>query len=198
LTYFGWRILVLDHRLIKAIRHPLWAISTLSFILRIKSTQLYWRIRLAHLGEGAMIYPGVVISFPKHVRVGAGTSIAGRVVLHAASQGSITIGQRWAIAAYTKIITPTHDPTALPVSAVGINRSVTIGDDVWIGTGAIMLPGVTIGDRSIVAAGAVVTRNVPSDVLDAGVPARIVKQLLPEDVRRENGRRALAQKGRKP
>jgi len=56
-------------------------------------------------------------------------------------------------------------------------RPVVVGDDVWIGANAKILKGVTIGDRSIVGAGAMVTRSVPADVIVAGNPARIVKSL---------------------
>jgi acetyltransferase-like isoleucine patch superfamily enzyme len=56
-------------------------------------------------------------------------------------------------------------------------KPVAIGDDVWLGTGVLVLKGVTVGDRSIVAAGSVVTRDVPPDVIVAGNPARVVKQL---------------------
>jgi len=63
-----------------------------------------------------------------------------------------------------------------PTPAEGI-RPVIIGDDVWIGTGAIILKGVTIGDRAIVGAGAVVAKDVPADVVVAGNPARLVKHL---------------------
>jgi acetyltransferase-like isoleucine patch superfamily enzyme len=56
-------------------------------------------------------------------------------------------------------------------------RPVMIGDDVWIGRHATILKGVTIGDRSIVGAGAVVTRSVPPDVVVAGNPARVVRSL---------------------
>ncbi len=56
-------------------------------------------------------------------------------------------------------------------------RPITIGDGVWIGARAVVLPGVTIGNGSIVAAGAVVNRPVGSNVLVAGVPARFVKHL---------------------
>lgn len=56
-------------------------------------------------------------------------------------------------------------------------KPTVIGDDVWIGTGAIILKGVTIGDRSIVAAGAVVSKDVPPDVIVGGNPARVVKKL---------------------
>ena len=58
-----------------------------------------------------------------------------------------------------------------------VQPSITIGDDVWIGGGAIILPGVTIGNRVVVAAGAVVTKNVEDDVVVAGVPAKVIKRL---------------------
>lgn len=54
---------------------------------------------------------------------------------------------------------------------------VTIGDDVWIGGGAIVLPGVNVGSRSVVGAGAVVTKDVPEDVVVAGCPAVVIKRL---------------------
>lgn len=68
-----------------------------------------------------------------------------------------------------------HEPT--PPAGIA---PVVIGDDVWIGAGALIIKGVTIGDRSIVAAGSVVTKNVPPDVVVAGNPARVVKNLLDE------------------
>jgi acetyltransferase-like isoleucine patch superfamily enzyme len=58
-------------------------------------------------------------------------------------------------------------------------RPVVIGDDVWIGSGVYILKGVHVGDRSIIGAGAVVTRDVPPDTVVAGNPARVVKQLPP-------------------
>jgi acetyltransferase-like isoleucine patch superfamily enzyme len=63
-----------------------------------------------------------------------------------------------------------------PTPPEGI-RPVVIGDDVWIGANAIILKGVRIGDRAIIGAGAIVTRNVESDTVVAGNPARVVKQL---------------------
>ena len=54
---------------------------------------------------------------------------------------------------------------------------ITIGDQVWIGTGAVVNPGVTIGDRAVIASGAVVTRDVPPDALVAGVPATVKKHI---------------------
>jgi acetyltransferase-like isoleucine patch superfamily enzyme len=54
---------------------------------------------------------------------------------------------------------------------------VTVGDDIWIGANAVILPGVNIGNHSVVAAGAVVTKDVPAHSLVAGVPAKVIKEI---------------------
>jgi maltose O-acetyltransferase len=56
-------------------------------------------------------------------------------------------------------------------------KPITIGSDVWVGGGAIICPGVTIGDRSVIGAGSVVTRDVPADVIAAGNPCRVIREL---------------------
>lgn len=58
---------------------------------------------------------------------------------------------------------------------------VTIGDDVWVGTGAVILPGVTIGSGTVIAAGSVVTHDIPENVLAAGVPCKVLRELTDED-----------------
>ena len=58
---------------------------------------------------------------------------------------------------------------------------MTVGDDVWIGGRAVLTPGVTVGDRSVVGAGAVVTGDVPDDVVVQGNPATVVKRLNGDD-----------------
>ena len=69
----------------------------------------------------------------------------------------------------------------LPVlrEAVTLGVPVSIGDDVWIGGGAIVCPGVTIGDGAVIGAGSVVTRDVPARVFAAGNPCRVVRPLDP-------------------
>lgn len=64
-----------------------------------------------------------------------------------------------------------YNLTALDVAPI------TIGDNVWLGGGAIVLPGVTIGDNSVIGAGAVVTRSIPANVVAVGNPARVVRSL---------------------
>lgn len=65
------------------------------------------------------------------------------------------------------------------------NKQIHVGNNVWFGAGAIVLPGVTIGDNSIVAAGAVVTKDVPENVIVAGVPARILREITEEEINHE-------------
>jgi maltose O-acetyltransferase len=60
---------------------------------------------------------------------------------------------------------------------LGIAKPVTIGDDVWIGGNAVILPGVTIGSNCVIGAGAVVTKDVPSNSVVAGVPAKVIKTI---------------------
>ncbi len=101
----------------------------------------------------------------------------------------ITIGDRVLIGPGVQLITASHpvepfertidyqaDPV-FPFRAVSYALPITIGDDVWIGAGAIVLPGVTIGSGTTIGAGSVVTRSVPSNVVAAGNPARIIRRL---------------------
>ena len=61
------------------------------------------------------------------------------------------------------------------------NKPVHLGNNVWLGAGVIVLPGVTIGDNSIIAAGSVVTHNVAPNVIVAGTPAKVLRQITEED-----------------
>ena len=56
-------------------------------------------------------------------------------------------------------------------------QPITIGDNVWIGGGAIILPGVTVGENTVIGAGAVVTKDMPANVVAVGNPARVVREL---------------------
>jgi maltose O-acetyltransferase len=90
----------------------------------------------------------------------------------------ITIGDGVAIGHQVMILTSSHDigPPERRAAALAI-RSVTIGRGAWLGARSTILPGVTIGAGAIVAAGAVVNRDVPPNTLVAGVPARPIKPL---------------------
>lgn len=90
----------------------------------------------------------------------------------------VTIGDRCLFGPNVQIYAATHPVNAkIRGSLLEFGKPVTIGSDVWVGGGAIICPGVSIGDRSIIAAGAVVTKDIPSDVLAGGNPARVIKSI---------------------
>ncbi|MFO7824545.1 MAG: sugar O-acetyltransferase [Cyclobacterium sp.] len=90
----------------------------------------------------------------------------------------VTIGDRCLFGPNVQIYAATHPVNAkIRGSLLEFGKPVTIGSDVWVGGGAIICPGVSIGDRSIIAAGSVVTKDIPSDVLAGGNPARVIKSI---------------------
>ena len=91
-------------------------------------------------------------------------------------QGGITIGDCSLIGHNVVIATLNHDLNPERRGSL-IPSPVKIGSRVWIGAGAIILPGVTIGDNSVVGAGSVVTKNIPANTVAVGSPARVVKTI---------------------
>jgi len=91
---------------------------------------------------------------------------------------TVHIGDRVAIAQRVTIITASDPNYSRLYEHVRVERgNVTIGNDAWIGAGAILLPNVTIGEGAIVAAGAVVTKDVPDLCVAGGVPAKVIKKM---------------------
>jgi acetyltransferase-like isoleucine patch superfamily enzyme len=141
--------------------------------------RLIWSWRLGALGPGSRLYPYVRIYSPRLVRLGRDVVLNDFV--HIWGAGGVTIGDDTLIAAHSVITSQSHDIDAggkgLLYRETNANKAVTIGRNVWIGSNVTIVPGVTIGDNSVVAAGAVVTRDVPAHALVAGVPARTVRML---------------------
>ncbi len=91
----------------------------------------------------------------------------------------VTIGNHVLFGPAVQIYTATHPLDAELRRSQESGKPVSIGSDVWIGGGAIICPGVNIGSRSVIGAGSVVTRDIPSDVFAAGNPCRVVRTLDP-------------------
>ena len=131
---------------------------------------------LGAVGEGAEVRPGFACDYGWNIRLGARSFLNFHcVVLDCAP---VVIGARVQIAPAVQIYTVGH-PLDRATRATGVEsaRPIHIGDDAWIGGGAILLPGVTVGEGAVIAAGAVVTRDVPAGVLVAGNPARVVRAI---------------------
>lgn len=114
----------------------------------------------------------------KGIRLGARSGIGIDADLH----GTITIGDDVMMGPRCTIFSRNHrtDDTSRPMNAQGFeqDKPVVIGDDVWLGANTTILPGVRIGSGSIVAAGAVVTGDVPPYSIVGGVPARVLRSRL--------------------
>lgn len=103
-----------------------------------------------------------------------------RIGLHNTIIGPVEIGSHVNLAQGITVTALNHnfDDTQKRIDEQGVSTiPVTIEDDVWIGANAVILPGVTIGNHCVVAAGAVVTKDVPPHSLVAGVPAKVIKNI---------------------
>jgi maltose O-acetyltransferase len=124
----------------------------------------------------AAIMPGFFCDYGDNIHLGARAFVnANSVFLDCAE---IVIGDDFQCGPGVQLLTPEHPLDAVERrSGVESARPIRLGNDVWIGGGAVVLAGVTVGDRVVIGAGSVVTRDVPSDVVVAGNPAKIIKQL---------------------
>ena len=130
--------------------------------------------RCAGAGSGVRLRRPVVIYHPEGLRLGHQVDVG--EFTHIRASGGVTIGDRVLIASHVVITSRAH-PIELPRFGVTKDAPIRIEDDVWIGAGAIVLPGVTVGAGAVIAAGAVVTHDVPPRTVVAGVPARTVREI---------------------
>lgn len=173
-------------------------------IMNQTETRPRWYIRLLaplyqHRGKGSIIHSSVRMDTPPYrlfsigrksviesfscINNAVGDVIIGdytRVGLHNTIIGPVRIGNNVNLAQGITVTALNHnfDDTTKRIDQQGVStKAVTINDDVWIGANAVVLPGVTIGTHSVVAAGAVVSKDVPPYTIVAGVPAKVIKQL---------------------
>ncbi len=131
---------------------------------------------LGSLGEGTEIRPPFYCDYGSHTHVGARTFV--NVGLVALDVAPIHLGDDVQVGPYVQLLTATHPLEPEPRRAKWESaEAIAIEDNVWLGGGVIVCPGVTIGAGTVVGAGAVVTRDLPAGVLAAGVPARVVRTL---------------------
>lgn len=131
---------------------------------------------LGAMGEGTSILPPFRCEYGYQIFVGARTfANFGLVCLDVAR---ITIGDVVQIGPNVQLLTATHPlEPELRRAKWEAARPITIGDNVWLGGGVIVCPGVTIGANTVVGAGAVVTRDLPAGVVAVGNPARVTRSL---------------------
>ncbi|MBR1545993.1 MAG: acyltransferase [Prevotella sp.] len=180
-----------------------------SLIMNQRDARPRWYVRMLapfyqHRGRGSKIYHSVRMDTPPYrqfslgkrsviesyccINNAVGDVVIGdhtRVGIHCTVIGPVTIGSHVNLAQGITVTALNHNfkDTTLRIDKQGIStKPVVIGDDVWIGANAVILPGVTIGRHAVVAAGAVVTKDVPDNCIVGGVPAHIIKDLNPQTV----------------
>lgn len=139
----------------------------------------FWSLRLARLGRGTRVSRLARIYRPSQVRIGSNVVL--NDFIHIWGGGGVTIGDDTIIASHVVITSQSHDTGALSRGAnyrdTSVMQPVVIGSNVWIGAAAVILPGVEIGDNSVIAAGSIVSRDIPPSALAMGSPARVARHL---------------------
>jgi maltose O-acetyltransferase len=153
-----------------------WFVGNLPFhFLRL----FFYRLAGAKIGPHSKIHMQARLYDPRHLSIGHDTIIGEKATLDGRRQlphshGGLTIGNHVDVASEVMIWTSEHDLESETFCA--IEAPVVIKDYVFIGPRAIILPGVTIGQGAVVAAGAVVTKDVPDRAIVAGIPAKIISE----------------------
>lgn len=153
----------------------------LGFIL-VKIKYLLYRIVAVYNtssvnNEGGYISGQTILANPKNIYIGKGSSINGGQ-LRASENAKIIIGQNTIISYNVHIRTDMHvfSDMTIPIKEQGIKeKDIIIGNNVWIGFGAQIMSGIKIGDGAIVAAGAIVTKDVMKNEIVGGVPAKEIR-----------------------
>ena len=165
---------------------PRWYIRLLAPLYQHRdwSSKIYWSVRMDTppyrrfwLGRKSVIESYCCINNAVgDVTIGEHT----RIGIHCTVIGPVCIGNNVNLAQGITVTALNHnfEDTTRRIDEQGIStKPVVISDDVWIGANAVILPGVTIGRHVVVAAGAVVTKDVPDNCVVGGVPAKVIKQL---------------------
>lgn len=157
----------------------IWAIHLLHTFLDLLPAPLRglaWRLLLGSCGRGVMIDHRVYFKYPWLVRLGSDVSINRGAEFYPGmmQRAQVQIGNRVRIAPNVRFHAAGHDPSDAHLGDAA--ATIVVEDEAWIGAAAIILPGVRVGRGAVVAAGSVVNRDVPANVIVGGVPAKVIRQ----------------------
>lgn len=143
------------------------------YFLQVSWRGLYYSLLFQKFGKSSVVFGRITVFFPENISLGNNCTLNEGNLLNAREE--IIIGDFVHISPGVIISTGGlnfHQPAK---SREHFGKPISISDGVWVGAGAIILPGVSIGKDAVVAAGAVVTASVPANSVVAGVPAKIIK-----------------------
>ena len=131
---------------------------------------------LGDVGEGVVVMPTLRCDYGSNISIGRGTFVNYDCIM--LDVAPIRIGSACQIATRVQLLTATHPIEPEPRREQWeYGLPITLGDNVWLGGGVIVCPGVTIGDDTVVGAGAVVTRDLPAGVVAFGTPATVHRRI---------------------
>jgi maltose O-acetyltransferase len=133
------------------------------------------RALFARGGDSAWIQPPFFCDYGANIELGERVFFNFNCVVLDVCR--VTIGDYTMFGPGAQVLTPMHPMNAAERRQKEYGKPVEIGSDVWVGAGALILPGVRIGSRSVIGAGSVVTRDVPDDVFAAGNPCRVIRAI---------------------
>lgn len=162
---------MLNHAYVYAIQLLHFALDLAPWFVRNAA----WRMLLAECGPGVYFDHRVYVKFPRLLSMGHDVSVNRGAEFYCSlrDRSRIRIGSNVRIAPNVRFHAAGHDPDHPDFADTGAD--IVVEDDCWIGAGALVLQGVTIGRGSVVAAGSVVTRDVPPFSIAGGVPARTLR-----------------------
>ncbi len=128
------------------------------------------------------VFPPFYTNFGKNITVGKNVFI--NACCHFQDQGGITLGDNCLVGHNVVFATLNHGFAPEERQSM-LPAPIVVGRNVWIGSNSTILQGVTIGDNSIIAAGSVVTKDVPANAIVAGVPARFIRSISPEEEKQQ-------------
>ena len=120
----------------------------------------------------------VMFSCPQGIE--CGSPVIMNPMCYFAAKGGIIIGDYVTFSAGAKILSSSLRVENGQILQKHVHKPVKLGNHVWIGAGAMVCPGVTIGENTIIAAGAVVTKDIPANCVAGGIPAKVIKSLTAE------------------
>lgn len=141
----------------------------------------YMKEVFASCGEHCYIEQPFYANWGGH-HVSFGDYVYANFGLTLVDDGNIFIGDRVMFGPHVTVATANHPINPeLRTRAYQYNKDVRIGNNVWIGAGAVIVPGVTIGDNSVIGAGSIVTKDIPANVVAVGNPCRVLREISGRD-----------------
>lgn len=149
--------------------------------LDVKARQSAIQDLLGQVGDNCVVEQPLFCTYGYNITVGDNFFL--NVDCKLLDSGKITIGNNVFIAPNVCLITEEHAMNVKQrLAGLEYTHPINIGDNVWIAAGVLVLPGVTIGENSVIGAGSVVAKDIPSNSLAVGNPCRVIRQLDPDTI----------------